>query len=419
MHVHMQTAETLNPDQISQFLKLGDTIEFAGQSRAERYAFAQQLLAAQEYARQGRKQRGAIRAYLSKMTGLSLPQTARLIQMYIETGSVELRGYRRHEFASKYTDGDVRLLAAVDRAHERLSGPATCCILRREYERFGKPEYVRLAQISVSHLYNLRNGPLYRKQAVYQPTRPTPVAIGERRKPDPQGRPGFLRIDTVHQGDWDGNKGVYHINAVDTVTQWQVVGCTSKISEAFLLPVLEAILHQFPFVVLGLHADNGSEYINYTVAKLLEKMLAEFTKSRANRSQDNALVEGKNGAVVRKLIGYGYIGGEHAERLHKFYAAQLNPYLNFHRPCGFATVSLDARGKRKREYKAEDYRTPYEKLKAIPEAAEYLKQNISMRDLEQRAMQMSDTECARKMTTAKAKLLRECKTECPVPPRFQ
>ena len=294
-----------------------------------------------------------------------------------------------------------------------------CCILRREYERFGKPEYARLAQISVSHLYNLRNGPLYRKQAaVYQPTRPTPVAIGERRKPDPQGRPGYLRIDTVHQGDWDGNKGVYHINAVDTVTQWQVVGCTSKISEAFLLPVLEAILHQFPFVILGLHADNGSEYINYTVAKLLENMLTEFTKSRANRSQDNALVEGKNGAVVRKLIGYGYIGGEHAERLQKFYTAQLNPYLNFHRPCGFATVSLDARGKRKREYKAEDYQTPYEKLKAMPEAAKYLKQNISLTDLGQRAMQMSDTECARKMTTAKAKLLRDCKAESPVPPRF-
>jgi hypothetical protein len=120
----MQTAETLNPDQISQFLKLGDTIEFAGHGRAERYAFAQQLLAAQEYARQGRKQRGAIRAYLGKMTGLSLPQTARLIQMYIATGAVELRGYRRHEFVSKYTDGDVRLLANVDRAHERLSGPA-------------------------------------------------------------------------------------------------------------------------------------------------------------------------------------------------------------------------------------------------------------------------------------------------------
>src|ERR1035437_9406541 len=112
MHVHMQTAETLNPDQINQFLTLGDGIEFAGQSRAERYVFAQQLLVAQEYARQGKKQRGSIRAYLSKMTGLSMPQTARLIQMYQETGSIELRGYARHQFANKYTDGDE-----IGRAH--------------------------------------------------------------------------------------------------------------------------------------------------------------------------------------------------------------------------------------------------------------------------------------------------------------
>jgi len=137
------------------------------------------------------------------------------------------------------------------------------------------------------------------------------VSIGERRKPDPQGRPGFLRVDTVHQGDWDGAKGVYHINAVDTVTQWQVVGCASKLSEAYLLPVLQAILHQFPFQIVGFHADNGSEYINHTVAGLLEKLRIEFTKSRANRSQDNALVEGKNGAVIRKHIGYGHIASEH------------------------------------------------------------------------------------------------------------
>jgi transposase InsO family protein len=162
------------------------------------------------------------------------------------------------------------------------------------------------------------------------------------------------------------------------VTQWQVVGCASKISEQYLLPVLEAILHQFPFRILGFHADNGSEYINHTVAKLLGKLLVEFTKSRANRSQDNALVEGKNGAVIRKLIGYGHIASEHAEKLQKFYTAQLNPYLNFHRPCGFATVSIDARGKRKRQYKLEDYATPYEKLRSLPDMEQYLKTGVSL-----------------------------------------
>jgi len=205
---------------------------------------------------------------------------------------------------------------------------------------------------------------------------------------------------------------------VDAVTQWQVVGCVSKISEHFLIPVLEAMLHQFPFRVRGLHADNGSEYINHTVANLLEKLLIEFTKSRANRSSDNALVEGKNGAVIRKLIGHGHIAGEHAELVQKFYTAHLNPYLNYHRPCGFATVSLDARGKRKRQYRLEDYATPYEKLKSLPAPAQYLKENINFAQLDKLARAMSDTEAAKKMGTAKTKLLRKCKSESPVPPRF-
>ena len=415
----MQNAENLNSDQIRRFLELSEGVEFAGQSRAEVYAFTERVLVTQQYVALGKKERGAVRRYLSKVTGLSLPQIARLIAKYRKSGKVEAEPNRRHSFAARYTDGDIALLAEVDRAHERLSGPATKRILEREHGEFGKQEFQRLAGISVSHLYNLRRSLRYRRQAaVFEPTRPTPVSIAERRKPDPRGRPGFLRIDTVHQGDWDGVKGVYHINAVDAVTQWQVVGCAGKISEHYLIPGLEAMLHQFPFRILGFHSDNGSEFINRTVARLLEKLHAEFTKSRSNRSQDNALVEGKNGAVIRKLIGYGHIPGEQAERVQKFYAAHLNPYLNFHRPCGFATVSLDARGKRRRSYPAGDYQTPYEKLKSLPEAAQYLKPEVGFAQLDRRAARMSDTECARKMGAAKARLLRAVKLESPFPPRF-
>jgi transposase InsO family protein len=329
MHVQMQNAEALTPEQISQFLQGSSGVEFAGQKRQEVYAWIERTLVAQEYHKQRKKRRGLIRAYLAKATGLSLPQITRLIRRYAATGKVEGQPCRKHRFPVKYTEADVRLLAEVDRAHERLSGPATRRILQREYEQFGKQEYGRLAGISVAHLYNLRQSAGYRKHAaVFEATRPSRVAIGERRRPDPQGRPGYLRVDTVHQGDWDGAKGVYHINAVDTVTQWQVVGCASKISEQYLIPVLEAMLHQFPFRILGFHADNGSEYVNHRVAKLLEKLLIEFTKSRPNRSQDNALVEGKNGAIIRKHMGYGHIASAHAEALQKFYTAHLNPYLN-------------------------------------------------------------------------------------------
>ena len=414
----MRNAESLEPEAIGAFLEASQKIEFAGQSQEEIYSWVKETLIQQEYFHHGKKLRGVIRAYLEKVTGRSRAQIARLIQRYRQTGELKSRAGRRHRFGRKYTAADIRLLAEVNRAHERLSGPATRHILEREYQQYNKKEFARLAGISVAHLYNLRGTAAYRKRAaVFVPTHPTAIPIGQRRRPEPQGRPGYLRVDTVHQGDWDGAKGVYHINAVDTVTQWQVIGCCSRISEAYLRPVLEAILHQFPFRILGFHSDNGSEFINQKVAEMLDKMRIDFTKSRANRSQDNALVEGKNGAVIRKLIGYGHIASEHAEELQKFYMARLNPYLNFHRPCGFATVSQDARGKRRRKYHLADYATPYEKLKSLPQAEKFLKPGISFKQLDRRAGQMSDTEAARKMRQAKAALLRAVKVEAPVPPR--
>jgi len=131
-------------------------------------------------------------------------------------------------------------------------------------------------------------------------------------------------VDTVHQGDGDGAKGVYHINAVDTVTQWQVVGCASKISEAYLMPVLEGGAEAvFRSRYGGFHVDNGSE------TSIIEwrncwRSCTRSSPRAACRSQDNALVEGKNGAVVRKLIGYGYIAGEHAAAIGKFYAQAMS-----------------------------------------------------------------------------------------------
>ena len=414
----MRNAESLSRDQIQEFLRSSEAIEFTSGERGERYLWVERVLAAQKYGDLGKGERGLVRAYLRKVTGLSEAQSTRLIRAFLDHGVVRAQPYQRHMFAARYTAEDIALLAEVDRAHGRLSGPATRRILQRGYEQFGEKQYERLAKISVAHLYNLRASGRYRNQAaVFEPTQSTAAAIGERRKPDPQGRPGYLRVDTVHQGDSAGTKGVYHINAVDAVTQWQIVGCTEKISEAYLVPVLAAVLAQFPFPLRGFHADNGSEYINHRVAEMLRKLHAEFTKSRACRSQDNALVEGKNGAVIRKLIGYGHIAGLHAAALQNFYREHLNPYLNFHRPCGFATVSLDERGKRQRKYKTEDYRTPFEKLQSLPEAERLLKPGLSLPELEKRALAISDTECARRMSAAKAKLLRQCQT--PSLPKFK
>ncbi len=420
MRVRMEHLETLTPEGITEFLSGSAGIDFSGQTRTERYAWLQATLQEQRYCSLDKKQRGAVRALLAKVSGLSLPQITRLIRAYRESGEIRVCVGSRRRFPTKYTEEDLRLLIEVDRAHQRLSGPATRRIIEREWQVFGKKEYARLAEISVAHLYNLRGSAGYRQRAAeFTQTHPSPIPIGERRRPDPQGRPGYLRVDTVHQGDWEGEKGVYHINSVDAVTQWEILGCAPRISEQHLLPVLEAMLHQFPFRILGFHADNGSEFVNHTVAKLLNKLLVEFTRSRPNRCSDNALVEGKNGAVIRKHMGYGHIAGEHADRIHRFYMVHLNPYLNYHRPCGFAQVKWDERGRRRRCYGHQDYQTPYEKLRSLPEAHRCLKDGMRWELLDGFAYALSDTEAAGRMMRAKTELLRRCKLESPLPPRFE
>lgn len=105
-------------------------------------------------------------------------------------------------------------------------------------------------------------------------------------------------------------------------------------------------------------------------------------------------MEGKNGAVVRKHIGYGFIATEHAGPLQKFFTAQFNPYLNFHRSCGFAVLVKGARDRLKRHYPANDYRTPFEKLCSLQKWQQYLKPGTTAAFLRAQAMLRSDTEAA-------------------------
>jgi len=400
----MDDSEATSLEQIRAFLDGSAPVQFSGQRREEVYAWVERTVVQHQYASLDRPGKGLVRRYLARMTGLSRAQVTRLIAGYRRTGRVKATAYQRTKFATRYTSTDLDLLAYVDKAHGNLSGPATKRILEREYGEYGQAAYQRLSAISVAHLYRLRNSAAYRKRnATYQPTRPTPIPIGERRSPQPHGAPGYLRIDTVHQGDQDGHKGLYHINAVDQVTQWEIVAATPQISELWLLPVLEAMLRQFPFAIRGFHSDNGSEFINYSVARLLTKLLIEQTKSRAYHSGDNGLVESKNGAIIRKHIGFGYIEAQHAEAVDQFHRQYLNPYLNFHRPCAVPKIVTQANGKRRRVYLR--WATPFELLQEAPGCESLLRPGVTLAELAGFARLHSDTEAALAMQRAKRQLL--------------
>lgn len=392
-------------EQIKQFLDGSETLDFGGTSVKERYDFIETVLRRFKYFRLKKNGKGLILRYIRKVTGYSLSQVNRLVRNFEQKGQLEKTKYKRHQFPSRYTRSDVALLARTDELHSNLSGPATRKIMERECQVYGHLEFENISRISIAHLYNLRKSHLYRKiNRRYTRTKPAVVKIAERARPDPGGRPGYIRIDTVHQGDLNGEKGVYHLNAVDEVTQWEIVASVERISETYLAPVLESMLAGFPFTIKGFHSDNGSEFINKTVAKLLTKLLVRFTKSRARHTNDNSLVESKNGSVVRKQLGYAYIPQACAELINQYNGEFLNYYINFHRPCFFPVSIIDHKGKIKKSYPYQEVMTPYEKLKSLPKAKRCLRPGLTLNMLDDMANQMSDNEFAERMVKARSNL---------------
>lgn len=405
----MNAEELKTVEQLGTFLNGTQAVAFAVVGdKAARYQWIERTLARFDYPRLSKADKGVVIAYLMKVSGYSRQQLARLIGQHAKTGRLRRRQRTTNGFARRYTAGDIRALAAMDERHHTPNGVTLKKLCERAWTLFDEAAYERLASISVSHLYNLRRSATYqRHRRHFEKTRPRATPIGERRKPQPNGCPGYLRIDTVHQGDQDKAKGVYHINAVDELTQWESLVCVERISERYLIPALDELLAALPFRVRGFHADNGSEYINKRVAALLEKLRIELTKSRSRRSNDNALVEGKNGAVVRKLFGYTHIPQRWAGEINAFNRRYLNPYLNFHRPCFFPVTVTDAKGKQRKRYPYEALMTPYEKLRSLPGAEAALKPGMSFEILDALAYQMSDNEAADRLQQARRRLFNQ------------
>lgn len=400
MTVDMDDSHLVSVTQIREFLETSALVNFKGVSRKQKYQWVENTMNRFRYLNLSKNDKGVIRNYIIQMTGFSPAQAGRLIKKKKKTGKVLASSTKRNSFPTKYTPEDIARLVDTDNAHCRLSGKATKEILVREFEKFKKKDYERLSKISISHIYNLRGKRQYTSASLtYTKTQATNVQIGERRKPDNDGKPGYIRVDSVHQGDLDGVKGVYHINMVDEVTQWEVVGCVEKITEQYLEVLLEESIEQFPYEIINFHSDNGSEYINKTVAKLLNKLFVSQTKSRSGRCNDNALVECKNGAVIRKHMGKSHISQKHAKPINKFYKEYFNIYLNYHRPSCYPTVSFADNGKRKKVY--DICMVPYEKLKLIEDAARYLRPGITFEILDAIAYEKSDNEYAALMQKKK------------------
>jgi len=147
--------------------------------------------------------------------------------------------------------------------------------------------------------------------------------------------PGYLEVDMVeHCGGpkQDGNF-VHSLVLTDIASGW--TECVALLVREQTL-VVEGFVQaraQLPVAVRGLDTDNDSAFMNDTVFGYCQSNAIEFTRSRAYRKNDQAWVEQKNGAIVRRLVGYGRLsGGTGCAALAKLYASS-RLYVNFFQPC--------------------------------------------------------------------------------------
>lgn len=410
MKITMNTTRITSISDVDDFLQGAEKVSFSLACKNDKYRFVSNTLVKLRYKQIKKGDKTLIKKYLKKVTGYSNRQLKRLIKKW-GAGKLlaDLNQSNRHKFPRLYGPTEIALLVKADIALNFPNGHAVKNSLVREYEVFKNEEYDIISKISASHIYNVRNKSLQyqSKTKHYTKTNPVSTPIGERRKPQPDGKPGYLRVDSVHQGDSEGDKGVYHINIVDEVTQWEVVGCVKVISERYLIPLLEDLIDQFPFKIINFHSDNGSEYINYQIKDMLNRLIIKQTKSRSRKTNDQALVEGKNGSVIRKHIGRNHIPKKYADPINIFYQKYFNPFLNHHRICSFATNYTDKRGKIKKKYNI--HLTPYDKLKSLKNTKQYLKKDITFEILDEIAYAKSDIEAGEEMKKEKSKIFRTIK----------
>lgn len=406
MNIIMDDSHIVSLRQVGEVVALSVAPAFSFESNEKAYEWVGGVLNRFFYHEEGRtkKEKISIRRYIQRFTMYSRSQITRLVAEHGETGALKYgKGKKRNRFKKIYTAEDARLLAEADNVYRRMSGNAMRSVFRDEYSLYGKKEYAGLAKISHGQFYRLRGSDSYKEKSLtIGRTISVSRSIGIRKKPQPNGKPGYIRADTVHQGDLDGVKGVYHVNLVDEVTQWEILFCVDSITEESMTYVLHEALALFPFAIVGFHSDNGGENINGNVSAVLSKLLIEQTKSRSGRCNDNALIESKNGSVVRKHMGRWHIPKYEARKINGFYRDCFNEFLNFHRMCAYPTVTVNENGKKKKVY--EQTITPCQKLLSISNVEMYLRETVTVSNLKEKMIRASHLEYAKIMDEAKQKL---------------
>ena len=198
------------------------------------------------------------------------------------------------------------------------------------------------------NLVPMRRGLITRKLSQTKPgallRRQVPVIVGRWRELD---RPGYLEIDLVsHSGEVAAGDWVNTICATDLSTGWTERVAVMGKGQVGVLAAVRQIRQQLPFPLLGLHPDNGAEFLNWHLVTYCQLEEIALSRSRPEHKNDNAHVEQKNWTLVRRLIGYQRLDTvPQLAWLNRLYGDLLRPYNNCFQPV-MKLIAKEAVGQR-------------------------------------------------------------------------
>ncbi len=146
--------------------------------------------------------------------------------------------------------------------------------------------------------------------------------------------PGFTEVDLVsHSGNSARGEFGHSVNQTDILTTWVETRAVLGKGEAGVSQAMEEMEEAFPFKILGIDSDNGSEFINYHLYRRCQQRQIQFTRGRPYKKDDNAHIEQKNWTHVRKLMGWDrYDRQEAIEAMNDLYRNDLRLFMNLFMP---------------------------------------------------------------------------------------
>ena len=292
------------------------------------------------YQESGKRDKGRILDEFTAVTGLHRKHAIRLL-----AGSDDGREERTSLEGRRVYDEAVReAVIVVWEASDRICGKRLKAALPSLVESMERHGHLELDSLVRQRLLTASASTLDR---LLKPVRAT--AGSRRRRPRRQSMghrvpvrtyndwnspsPGFLEIDlAAHCGGPLSGSFIHSLVATDVCTGWTEAVPLLARDQSLVLEGLEAIRHQLPFPIQGIDSDNDGAFINETLLEWTSRQGIEFTRSRAYRSNDQAWIEQKNGAVVRRFVGHhrysGPLAGQMLVRLYQ----SLRLYVNYFQP---------------------------------------------------------------------------------------